>query len=58
MVGESESNLRKAFEEAKNSPSIIFIDEIDSIGPKREKVCRNVLPPIHVLVLLVDQRRS
>ncbi|KAF4473074.1 cell division control Cdc48, partial [Fusarium agapanthi] len=30
MAGESESNLRKAFEEAeKNSPAIIFIDEID-----------------------------
>merc|ERR1719283_720264 len=38
MAGESESNLRKAFEEAeKNSPSIIFIDELDSIAPKREK---------------------
>ncbi|KAI9343633.1 P-loop containing nucleoside triphosphate hydrolase protein [Obelidium mucronatum] len=38
MAGESESNLRKAFEEAeKNSPSIIFIDEVDSIAPKREK---------------------
>lgn len=38
LAGESESNLRKAFEEAeKNSPSIIFIDEIDSIAPKREK---------------------
>ena len=37
-AGESESNLRKAFEEAeKNSPAIIFIDELDSIGPKREK---------------------
>lgn len=37
--GESESNLRKAFEEAeKNSPSIIFIDELDAIAPKREKV--------------------
>jgi len=36
--GESESNLRKAFEEAeKNSPAIIFIDEIDSIAPKRDK---------------------
>lgn len=39
MAGESESNLRKAFEEAeKNSPAIIFIDEIDAIAPKREKV--------------------
>ncbi|KAL1558502.1 AAA ATPase cdc48 [Salvia divinorum] len=38
LAGESESNLRKAFEEAeKNAPSIIFIDEIDSIAPKREK---------------------
>ncbi|XP_058082888.1 cell division cycle protein 48 homolog [Magnolia sinica] len=38
MAGESESNLRKAFLEAeKNAPSIIFIDEIDSIAPKREK---------------------
>jgi transitional endoplasmic reticulum ATPase len=44
MAGESESNLRKAFEEAeKNSPAIIFIDEIDSIAPKREKVCETEL---------------
>jgi transitional endoplasmic reticulum ATPase len=35
--GQSEENLRKIFEEAeKNAPSIIFIDEIDSIAPKRE----------------------
>lgn len=38
MSGESESNLRKAFEEAdKNKPAIIFMDEIDSIAPNREK---------------------
>merc|ERR1719199_1449993 len=38
MAGESEDNLRKAFEEAeKNSPAIIFIDEVDSIAPKRDK---------------------
>ena len=38
MAGEAEGNLRKAFEEAeKNSPAIIFIDEIDSIAPKRDK---------------------
>uniref|UniRef100_A0A8D8XBT5 vesicle-fusing ATPase n=1 Tax=Cacopsylla melanoneura TaxID=428564 RepID=A0A8D8XBT5_9HEMI len=38
LAGESESNLRKAFEEAdKNAPSIIFIDELDAIAPKREK---------------------
>lgn len=39
LAGESESNLRKAFEEAeKNAPAIIFIDELDAIAPKREKV--------------------
>merc|ERR1719498_2146271 len=39
MAGEAEGNLRKAFEEAeKNAPSIIFIDEIDSIAPKRDKI--------------------
>uniref|UniRef100_A0A8D9BBL2 vesicle-fusing ATPase n=1 Tax=Cacopsylla melanoneura TaxID=428564 RepID=A0A8D9BBL2_9HEMI len=38
LAGEPESNLRKAFEEAdKNAPSIIFIDELDAIAPKREK---------------------
>ncbi|KAI4293149.1 transitional endoplasmic reticulum ATPase, partial [Pancytospora philotis] len=38
MSGESESNLRKAFEEAeKHNPAIIFMDEIDSIAPNREK---------------------
>jgi transitional endoplasmic reticulum ATPase len=38
MAGEAEANLRRAFEEAeKNAPSIIFIDEIDSIAPKRDK---------------------
>ncbi|XP_026193152.1 cell division control protein 48 homolog E [Cyclospora cayetanensis] len=38
MAGEAEANLRRAFEEAeKNAPAIIFIDEIDSIAPKREK---------------------
>ncbi|MEW5760741.1 MAG: CDC48 family AAA ATPase [Candidatus Thermoplasmatota archaeon] len=37
--GESEAHLRKKFEEAeKNAPSIIFIDELDSIAPKREDV--------------------
>jgi len=39
FYGESEENLRKVFEQAdKNAPSIIFIDEIDSIAPKREEV--------------------
>ncbi|KAM6490730.1 P-loop containing nucleoside triphosphate hydrolase protein [Amanita muscaria] len=38
MTSESETKLAEAFEEAeKHSPSIIFIDEIDLIAPKREK---------------------
>ena len=38
MAGQAEENLRKAFEEADaNQPAIIFIDEIDSIAPNREK---------------------
>jgi len=42
LAGESESNLRKAFEEAdRNSPAIIFIDELDAIAPKREKVIQS-----------------
>jgi len=39
FYGESEQKLRQIFEEAaKAAPSIIFIDEIDSIAPKREEV--------------------
>ena len=39
FYGESEKKIRDLFEEAeKNSPSIIFIDEIDAIAPKREEV--------------------
>jgi len=42
-VGESEERLRKLFKEAEeNSPSIIFIDEIDAIAPKREEVVGEV----------------
>lgn len=37
--GESEKRLREIFEEAeKNSPAIVFIDEMDAIAPKREEV--------------------
>ena len=37
--GESEERLREIFKQAEeNAPSIIFIDEIDSIAPKREEV--------------------
>ncbi len=39
FYGQSEENLRKVFKEAQeNAPAIIFIDEIDSISPKREEV--------------------
>ncbi|MDO5862243.1 MAG: AAA family ATPase, partial [Thermoplasmata archaeon] len=39
FYGESEGKLREIFKEAEeNAPSIIFIDEIDSIAPKREEV--------------------
>jgi transitional endoplasmic reticulum ATPase len=41
--GESEERLRNVFQEAqKNAPSIIFIDELDSIAPKREEVSGEV----------------
>lgn len=41
--GESEERLREIFKEAQeNAPSIIFIDEIDSIAPKREEVTGEV----------------
>jgi len=39
FYGESEERLREIFKEAsENAPSIIFIDEIDSIAPKRDEV--------------------
>jgi transitional endoplasmic reticulum ATPase len=43
FYGESEERLRETFRQAQeNSPSIIFIDEIDSIAPKREEVSGDV----------------
>jgi len=43
FVGESEEKLRKLFKEAQeNAPSIIFLDEIDAISPKREEVVGEV----------------
>ncbi|MFX0025122.1 MAG: CDC48 family AAA ATPase [Candidatus Hermodarchaeota archaeon] len=43
FYGESEKKLRKIFEEAEEkNPSIIFIDEIDAIAPKRETVTGEV----------------
>ncbi len=38
FYGDSEKRIRDVFEEAeKNAPSIVFIDEIDAIAPKREE---------------------
>jgi transitional endoplasmic reticulum ATPase len=43
LYGESEARLRHVFEQAKKEgPSIIFLDEIDSIAPKREHVVGEV----------------
>ncbi len=43
FYGESEARLREMFQQAqKNSPSIIFIDELDAIAPKREDVTGEV----------------
>ncbi|MBU4174832.1 MAG: CDC48 family AAA ATPase [Actinobacteria bacterium] len=39
FYGESEAHLRRVFEEANaNAPSIIFLDEIDAMAPKREEL--------------------
>ena len=43
FYGESEAHLRKIFDDAsRKGPSIIFLDEIDSIAPKREQVVGDV----------------
>ena len=43
FYGESEARMRKMFEDAeKNAPSILFIDEIDAIAPKRSEVTGEV----------------
>lgn len=43
FYGESEARLREVFQNAeKNAPAIVFIDELDSIAPKREEVTGEV----------------
>ncbi|MGA2903352.1 MAG: CDC48 family AAA ATPase [Candidatus Korobacteraceae bacterium] len=43
FYGESEAHLRKIFDDAsRKSPSIIFLDEIDAIAPRREQVVGDV----------------
>ncbi|MGB4611867.1 MAG: CDC48 family AAA ATPase [Methanothermobacter thermautotrophicus] len=59
-VGGSEERLREFFEEAEeNAPSIIFIDEIDAIAPKREDVSGEVERRIVAqLLTLMDGLKS
>ena len=58
--GESEERIRDIFKQAEeNSPSIIFIDEIDSIAPKREEVTGEVEKRIvSQLLTLLDGMKS
>jgi len=58
--GESEERLRDIFKQAEeNAPSIIFIDEIDSIAPKREEVTGEVEKRIvSQLLTLMDGMKS
>ena len=60
FYGESEANLRKIFDEAeKNAPSIIFIDEIDAVAPKREEVTGEVeRRVVSQLLTLLDGMKS
>jgi len=61
--GESEQRLREIFEEAeKSAPSIIFVDELDSIGPKRAEVTgeveRRVVAQLLTLMDGLKERRN
>ncbi|MDP1774574.1 MAG: CDC48 family AAA ATPase [Methylobacter sp.] len=60
FYGESEAHLRKIFEEAgRKGPSIIFLDEIDSIAPRRDKVVGDVEKRIVAqLLALMDGLKS
>ncbi len=56
FYGESEKRLREIFDEAeRNAPSIIFIDEVDAIAPKREEVSGDLeLRVVAQLLALMD----
>ena len=58
--GESEERIREIFKQAEeNSPSIIFIDEIDSIAPKRDEVSGELEKRIvSQLLTLMDGMKS
>lgn len=60
FVGESEQRLREIFKQAQeNAPSIVFIDEIDAIAPKREEVIGEVeRRMVSQLLTLMDGLKS
>jgi transitional endoplasmic reticulum ATPase len=63
FYGESEAHLRRVFEEAaKKGPSIVFIDEIDAIAPKREEavgeVEKRVVAQLLALMDGLNQRQN
>ena len=60
FVGESEERLREIFKEAEeNAPSIIFMDELDAIAPKREEVTGEVeRRMVSQLLTLMDGLKS
>ncbi|NJE41679.1 CDC48 family AAA ATPase [Thermococcus sp. GR6] len=60
FYGESEERLREIFKDAEeNAPSIIFIDEIDAIAPKREEVVGEVEKRVvSQLLTLMDGLKS
>jgi len=60
FVGESEERLRQVFKDAEeNAPSIIFMDEIDAIAPKREEVTGEVeRRMVSQLLTLMDGLKS
>ncbi len=63
FYGESEAHLRRIFEEAqRKSPSILFLDEIDAIAPRREKVVgeveKRVVAQLLALMDGLNQRRN
>jgi transitional endoplasmic reticulum ATPase len=60
FYGESEARLREIFKEAEeNSPSIIFIDELDAIAPKRSEVTGEVeRRVVSQLLALMDGLKS
>ena len=60
FVGESEERMRQVFKEAEeNAPSIIFMDEIDAIAPKREEVTGEVEKRmVSQLLALMDGLKS